>query len=327
MKISTIIPVYNASMYLAKCIDSLLISQVKEAENEIILVDDGSTDSSLELCLKYKERYSNIFVFSQENKGPSSARNLGLSKAKGEWITFVDSDDSVDKDYFSVISESLTENTELLLFNYFKVKENVKEKTNNKFIGEVLTDEILIDTYKNKDLFWFPVTKVYKRNLIEYHNIKFNPDIKIGEDTIFNLKYFYVCKRIRFIPQSLYNYVENPNSLTSPVYKENLLKNMESHFRERITLLETCKKNIYLQKLDISKYYIEHILFWLLSNIKWSDKKKECKIKELEETRNSIIFKECFASYKYNWTHIKKSILIKLFESKKYSLLQKIMNL
>ena len=101
MLISTIIPVYNAEKFLCKCLDSLLNAQISEVTNEIILIDDGSTDNSLEICKDYESNHNNIKVFSQKNQGPSVARNVGLNKALGDWITFVDSDDWVDQKYFS----------------------------------------------------------------------------------------------------------------------------------------------------------------------------------------------------------------------------------
>ena len=97
--ISVIIPVYNSSKYLNKCLDSLV--DQKYNNYEVILINDGSTDNSLEICLQYANNYNNFQVFSKENGGVSSARNYGLNKANGKWIVFVDSDDFVKPNYLS----------------------------------------------------------------------------------------------------------------------------------------------------------------------------------------------------------------------------------
>ena len=98
-EISVIVPAYNTKQYLPRCIDSILSQSFSNFE--LPLIDDGSTDGGGKICDAYAEKDSRIRVFHKENGGASSARNLGLDKARGEWITFVDSDDFVEKDYFS----------------------------------------------------------------------------------------------------------------------------------------------------------------------------------------------------------------------------------
>ena len=95
--VSVIIPVYNVEKYLRRCLNSVIDQEYKNIE--IILVNDGSTDNSLEIAISYKEKDKRIKVFSQENQGLSAARNMGLDKSHGEYITFIDSDDYVSKDY------------------------------------------------------------------------------------------------------------------------------------------------------------------------------------------------------------------------------------
>ena len=103
-KISVIVPVYNTEKYLDRCIQSILAQTYTDFE--LLLVDDGSTDSSGAICDKYAEQDSRVRVFHKENGGVSSARNQGLDNAKGEWITFVDSDDWVDREFFNILSKS-----------------------------------------------------------------------------------------------------------------------------------------------------------------------------------------------------------------------------
>src|SRR5690606_35981737 len=120
--ISTIIPVYNTAKFLCRCLDSLIAAQPDELENEIILVNDGSTDNSLTLCQQYADKYNCIKVYSQNNQGPSAARNLGIKMAQGKWITFVDSDDWVDANYFSLIINYIDNypTVDVFVYNYYK---------------------------------------------------------------------------------------------------------------------------------------------------------------------------------------------------------------
>ena len=114
MKFSVIIPVYNSEKYLNKCIDSIV---TQDYENfELILVDDGSSDSSQKICREYADRFENVSLICQENSGPSAARNRGIDCAKGDYITFVDSDDWVRDDYFIKLEAALNDEPDVLFF-------------------------------------------------------------------------------------------------------------------------------------------------------------------------------------------------------------------
>ena len=116
--ISVIIPVYNAEPYLNRCIDSVLASAYSDFE--IILVNDGSTDCSPEICRAYAENDIRVVFLSQENRGVSSARNLGLEAARGEWIVFLDSDDFITDDYLSLTADKAYGQQDLILFRFAK---------------------------------------------------------------------------------------------------------------------------------------------------------------------------------------------------------------
>ena len=112
---SVIIPAYNAARTLPRCLNSLC-PQLRD-DVELLLIDDGSTDDTGAVCQSYAERHPQIRIFSKENGGVSSARNVGLENARGEYILFVDADDAVREDYFSVLDEALADRPELLLFS------------------------------------------------------------------------------------------------------------------------------------------------------------------------------------------------------------------
>lgn len=327
MKISTIIPIYNSSKYLVRCLDSLVTAQIDKVDNEIILVNDGSTDNSLVICEQYANKNKNIKVFSQDNQGQSVARNLGIEKSVGEYITFVDSDDYVGNDYFEVINKYLNVKYDILIFGYYKVTNEVIAvrpfdiKTLDR---ESILYQISI-TSDSMDLFWYSVTKVYKSSLLS--KLRFNSHIKIGEDTIFNIQAMANSYNVQIIRECLYYYVFNKNSLTGVKFRHSFLINMVAHYKARQTIHtsfhELQSKMFYT---DISKYYINHILFWLLINIKHSPIDFN-KFQELGNARNSIIYKECFQDYIYDWKRPKRSLIVKLFELKQYKLLFKVLKI
>lgn len=319
-KISVIIPVYNASLYLSRCVDSLIDAIIPDSSVEIILINDGSTDNSLAICNEYANKYNFIKVFDQRNQGPSAARNLGIQNASGEWISFVDSDDYVEIDYYKVIFDNQKSDLDILIFGYTKVIN--QSKIQNPFpVGEfdkMKIEKLLKKSSDNMKLFWFPVTKVYRRDVIG--NILFKEEIKIGEDTIFNLEVFSKANSIKIIENCLYNYVHNEDSLTQIKYKPDLLQNMIAHYLAR---KEIQKNKEFISKEfnnDIAQYYINHILFWLLQNIK-NHPQKQKKMSDLIKARNSIIYKETFSNYFYDWKHPKKSMIIKFFELRWFNLL------
>jgi len=322
-KISVIIPVYNAEKYLKRCMDSLISSRIIELDVEIILVNDGSADASLDICRDYEKKYNYIKVFDKENKGPSAARNLGIKNATGDWIAFVDSDDYVEKNYFEVICKHLSQEIDVLVFGYWKIVDESRNSYSYEVKDFKKIDIInLIGNSSNKmNIFWFPWNKLYKR--IKILDTDFPEKINIGEDTIFNLNVFLNSDYIKIIDNCLYNYVSNEDSLTQTKYKENLLGNMVNHYNARKELHNKYNLIEHDFKKDIANYYINHILFWLLKNSR-NNPNSETLFFDLEVIRSSNIYKETFPLYAYNWKHPKKSLMIKLFELKMYKLLLKI---
>lgn len=212
MKISIIVPIYNVEMYLEKCINSILNQTLNDFE--VIMINDGSTDKSGEICNKYGMIDPRIKIIHKKNGGLSSARNAGLDVAKGEYIGFVDSDDYIDKQmYQKLIDESIKSDSDIVICD---MKYNLKGKDINQTrfedFGIINRNEALIKYFNHKYFKSHAQNKIYKKEL--FNNIRF-PEGKLFEDVAVFYKLLYKSKRISFVNEKLYIYnQENVNSIT-----------------------------------------------------------------------------------------------------------------
>ena len=209
-KISVIIPVYNAESTLRRCVDSVLAQTFTDFE--CLLINDGSKDRSGEICDEYAARDSRIRVFHKENGGVSSARNVGLDNATGEWIAFVDSDDWVGEKYLESFSEYL--DADLIIGGYMRVKNNEILNDNYwDFIPEGLyySREKFLESNLSLRVFRVPWAKLFKRSIAE--NLKFDIKIRVGEDSIYVMEYLSNITSLRVLDtladqSRLYSWVE-----------------------------------------------------------------------------------------------------------------------
>lgn len=205
-RISVIIPVYNAKKTLSACIESIIRHQ--DPAIEILLIDDGSTDGSAAICDICDNRDSRIRVYHRENQGVSAARNFGLSEARGEWIAFIDSDDTIDPDYFPLDKEH---NSDLLIQNWkFVGREDYLEH----FEAAIYQgDEFRRFLSENAHLDAFRVVwgKFLRRDIIERFHLRFDTRIHLGEDTLFILSYLSHCQSVEVLGTSLYHYYRPAN--------------------------------------------------------------------------------------------------------------------
>jgi len=323
MLLTVILPVFNAETVLNKSIESLLRSKNK-FNVELILINDGSTDNSLRICLDYQNKYDFIKVIDIVNSGPSLARNAGLKMANGDFICFVDSDDYVEDNYVEIIFKHLNLNADILIFGFNKI--HGQQVIQNKFKSRRINHNEILDlishSASNMNLLWYPWTKVYKATSIQ--GLRFNKNINIGEDTIFNIEAFVMAELIVIIDHCLYNYVSNENSLTQAKYKSNLLPNMEQHFKSRLLIHNRYRALSGVNYFnDIAKYYVNHILFWLLSN-STNNPSDGSIISDLKNIRNSDIFSFSFKYYKFTGITVKQKFIILLFKFRFFYLLSTI---
>jgi glycosyltransferase involved in cell wall biosynthesis len=225
--ISVIIPVYNVEKYLERCLDSLIESSSDSLE--YILINDGSIDSSGDICERYSRLDKRITVIHQENKGLGLARNTGIEISKGKYIAFVDSDDFISLNMHEILYRHLKELSVDTIFSGFifhkKNQENdrISETRETKIfatriqIENFLLDMIGSDNKSNKDrLYQMSVWRgLYSAELIKSNNILFHSEKEfISEDVIFHIDYLTHAKKIAIIPDSLYYYCENGDSFS-----------------------------------------------------------------------------------------------------------------
>lgn len=226
-EISVIVPVYNVEKYINECIESILAQTF--ADFELILVDDGSTDNSGVICDKYAERDPRVKVIHKENGGVSSARNIGIKESKGAFITFIDSDDMVDIDYFmDAIQETCSRFVDVYISGLHmetwnsQVIIDMKEYTIAN-AGEYSVKELLDNLEIKYPLICIcgPWCKLFRSELIKKSDIKFDTSMSLGEDTNFNIDYLEKCRNVLFSNKCFYHYRRgNDDSLFSRFHKD-----------------------------------------------------------------------------------------------------------
>lgn len=237
--ISVVVPVYNAEKYLEKGINSILNQQYKDLQ--LILIDDGSTDRSGDICDKYSS-FDNVIVFHKKNGGVCTARNAGIVRAEGKYITFMDSDDYFDDDSFNMIGHVLESNDiDLLDFGFHYVSNNLEKndiinrnKKNFLFNKEYIHKKIIppiinLTPDKTNFIFDFAAGKVFKREILLKNEICFDENRRIWEDRPFVAHYLKYCKTYYSMDKCFYNYVYVQNSLSTSFSIELLRTTLENY--------------------------------------------------------------------------------------------------
>jgi glycosyltransferase involved in cell wall biosynthesis len=247
IKVSVIIPVYNAEKYLVDCIESLLSQTLKECE--FIFINDGSIDNSLEILKKYKKKDGRIILVDQENQGVSSARNNGLRVAIGEFVGFVDADDYIEEDMYEVLYNSAKlAGTDVVISNFENEIEGKKviikypfllnDKLNKEYIElEVLPYFIRTDNLNTV------CNKIFSNQIIIRNKIQFPEKVTLGEDGLFNITFFYHATSMMYINYSGYHYRDVNGSAT-----RNILE--KDYFSRALEVYSLKFPERYIQKID-----------------------------------------------------------------------------
>lgn len=267
MFFSIIIPVYNSEKTIARLFESII--KQKFIDYEIIIINDGSTDSSENIILEYKNKFYRFQYIVTKNNGVSVARNEGLKKAMGRYILFADADDYFEPNAFLKIYNHIqTNNSNLLCFNYYNVSLN-NEKTdglnlNNNRI-ELFPEKAITNflSYIYINMFTGAVwNKVYKTDVIRNNCIKFCSNLHIGEDLLFNIEYFSSVNRLDILDEKIYNYVQTENSIMRS-YREKNVEYIKNYIPELIKIFK--KYNYESYYTIIFQFYISN-LFGVISN-------------------------------------------------------------
>ncbi len=228
-KVSFIVAVYKAEKCIGNCIDSIIAQTLKDWE--LLLVDDGSPDNCGEICDEYARKDSRIKAFHKENGGVSSARNLGLDNSSGEYVVFVDADDSLEKNCLEICLP-LMESDILDILQYSWRYVGSKRRDDMKILGEfgpVSFEEYIKGGNYNKSVWG----NIIRAETLERNNLRFNPKLKLGEDLDFILRVLACSRRIKSIPEILYNYNLNEGGASLNPHLDDILNTIDAFVKLR----------------------------------------------------------------------------------------------
>lgn len=215
--VSIIIPVFNAEKTIRRCVDSVLNQEYKEFE--LILMDDGSKDSSGRICDEYAETDSRVFVIHKENSGVSDTRNRAIDLAKGKYLQFLDSDDWITPDATRLLVRSAQEkNCDLVIADFYRVVgERISRKGDIEADSVMNREEFAEHMMENPADFYYGVlwNKLYRRDIVEENHIRMNADIRWCEDFLFNLEYILRAEAFCALQVPIYYYVKTEGALVS----------------------------------------------------------------------------------------------------------------
>lgn len=225
--VSVIVPVYNAGKYLPACLDSIINQHLQEIE--IIVVDDGSTDDSGQIANRYAVKDSRIRVVHQRNGNPGATRNVGLALAVGEYVGFIDGDDWIDPEMYSLLYQRAKADDSDIAVTGVKVEFTRDKRYIDQGINHTFTicePERIIELFfqlKEASLFAYPVNKIFRRELLEKYAIRF-PELLPYEDLVFNLNAFQISERISILSGTPYHYIRRDELSAAGAYSPSWLE-------------------------------------------------------------------------------------------------------
>lgn len=322
IKISIIIPVYNSESYLSTLLESVLDQTYSNVE--IILIDDGSTDASKQICDSYEMKDNRFKVISKNNEGICPTRNLGISLATGDYIAFFDNDDLIEKDYLRCIEEICGERKpDIITFGYRSIEVN---ENNVSVVAEdhvpgsegFLFDDIRSYVFKEINNSFNPVwCKLYRRDFLNEHKVRFNEQYRHGmEDIYFNVSAFSYASIIYVSKKIVYNYYVRDNHSISRKYNPRLLN-------DSIDLFIHMEKSFCIDELYQDQTYIKNKFQYLLIATIENEVAKggdHNKIREIIDTPYVELFLSTIKITKVKLNRY-QSMVYKMIDCKQYKLL------
>jgi len=317
IEVSIIIPIYNSEKYLSECIESILNQTYKNYE--LILIDDGSTDHSKDICMNYAKTDTKIKYFFKKNGGVSKARNMGIQIACGQYVCFVDSDDKLKDTYLETLVNGINE-ADMGVCGWDELhKKNIVEKKisnkNIKFKNDDVYIKLLDATFSNQ--FNIPWNKLYRRKIIIDNKILFDNNLSLGEDFKFNLDYMKYIDSISIFSSCLYQYRISSIGLTGTYngnhwelekyladyfikfYKE---KNMYEKYKLKLNeiYITAAKKSFsYIMQSSLTKSQKKELIYVIVADVELQKKLNEVLILN----RFSRILFKYIKTKKVNWIY------------------------
>lgn len=333
MLFSIIIPIHNIEQYILQCLESIEAQDFKDYE--VILVINASTDNSANICVKWAKNKNNVKILKTDIPGVSHARNIGIQEAKGDWIVFADGDDYLKNNALKVLSEGTKKNSKYILANY----DSGNDKTTGRegFISSKQYQLALLDRPKyfgeiKEYISYSPIVLdcvwggSYNTKAIKDNNLRFDEDVAIGEDLIFNLNFSKYIDKIYCIDSSLFYYRVNDKSVSRSSGDAGVYK--------RLNYIKHLKEQEVLDYLIEAKNFkcVDILLHAVIGASKYLFAQKEAQQKIIETIQDPSISKminKCRVNNlsKGKFRNNIYSILIKLIKNKKYKLAFLIANL
>lgn len=325
VKISVIVPVYNASRYLENCVNS--ITSQDFTDFEVILVDDCSPDNSGEICDRLAKSDNRIKVIHKEkNEGPGNARRTGLEIAKGDWVAYSDSDDWFCNDAFEKLSRFLNSDADIIAFGMNMCKEDKNGsviKTERIVPLDRMADsrekigDMLVSLDKSR-VFQYMWNKLYRMSFLKVANVDFDGK-KIMEDFYYNIKVFDRAKKVISISEALYNYRKPQGETLTKVYHKNYFELVKKRYIYEKRFVKGHNAFSVANMQDLQFIFIKHLVSCFMKDSLKVSGLTSCEKKEqAKQYLNDGVTLEVMDSYKPTSKQIK--ILFWIYKHKKYAL-------
>lgn len=258
--VSIIIPVYNIEYYLRECLDSILAQTYENIE--VILVDDGSTDTSASICMEYRDKDKRVRFFSQSNSGVSAARNNALDKAKGEYILFVDGDDIVAENIVESLVRNMSKNVHMSICGFVKFTDSISFENQIRGTVQLSQEKLLKELFYGDKIGSGPFCKLIRKTSTK--NIRFDEKLALGEDLDFLCKLIFANADFEsvYIPQQLYGYRVREGSAMTRHYDKNYweyFKNANDWGRKTLLQYPGLKEAVGFRVFGVASYCIGKI--------------------------------------------------------------------
>lgn len=316
IKVSIIVPIYNVEKYLDHCLNTLVNQTLKEIE--LILVNDGTKDNSMEIVKRYEKEYDNIVVINKENGGLSSARNAGLEVARGEYVSFIDSDDFVKTTMMDRLYKKAKEtDSDMVISGFYRYIdhneciENLPCIEDSIVEGHDIISKVVLpmcgelpESKKDISMNVCVWKNIYRRSLFDEHHIRFKSEREVlSEDIIFHLDFILYMKRIAIIHEAFYYYVYNTSSLSNGALLAMRQPDLYYAMKESLEKWNLWDKG----KICVKKQMIGRIRHDLNRVVQYNKGMGKC-LKYMREILDNPDIQEIFEEYPISRMHIKQKI-------------------